>query len=238
MALQESLKNIGFEENEAKIHIFLWKNGPAAQQEISDKTKILRQTVYEVMKRMEAKGYISHSLVGKRKIYSAVEPKILLAQIKEKEENFLHAVAEFEKLKHLEKVTLASQSFIGMAGLKNLFNLTLDSSSEILWMANKDISDKIFQGYYWHNYANKRIGKKIPIKLVIEPTDKTDWDTDRTVLRETRRNPLMQKSKSSFVLFDDKIIIYSMEGEKLQGVFIQDKAMKEFFEKIFYEFWK
>lgn len=238
MEIKESLRNIGMEDNEAKIYLYLWKKGPCTQQTISDETNILRQTVYEVMKKMEAKGFVSISLVGKRKSYIAAEPKHLLNQLKEKEEFFSEALPEFEKIKSLEQIFLNSQSFVGMAGLKNLFSLTLESKSEILWLANKETSDKIFQGYYWHNYAKKRIQKKIPIKLIIEPTKQKDWDTDKKIFRETRRNSLADKEKSSFVLFDDKIIIYSLIEDKLQGVFIQDKATKQLFEKMFYDFWE
>jgi len=42
---------------------------------------------------------------------------------------------------------------------------------------------------------------------------------------------------SSFVLFDDKVIIYSLVEDELYGVFLQNKAVKDFFEKMFYEFW-
>lgn len=237
MNIDAVLKNIGFEDNEIQIYLFLLRSGSNSQQAVSDKTGILRQTVYDVMKKMETKGYISHSLVGKRKIYSAMKPELILQQLKEKEEQFIELLPELEKLQKQEQIHLFSQSFVGIKGLKNLFNLTLESDSEILWLVNRDMSDKVFFGYYWHNYAKKRITNKIPIKLLIECTQKKDWDTDKNVWRETRKNKLVKNIESSFVLFDDKIIIYSMVGEQLFGLFIQNLSMKNFFEIIFYNLW-
>jgi sugar-specific transcriptional regulator TrmB len=59
MTIQETLKNIGFEEHEITIYLYLIKKGISSRQDISDKTGILRQTVYDIMKKMLAKGNIS-----------------------------------------------------------------------------------------------------------------------------------------------------------------------------------
>ncbi len=237
MNIDRTLKEIGFEEDEIKIYLFLLKLGKSSQQSISDKTGILRQTVYDIMKKMELKGYVSQSIIGKRKIYSAIDPNILLNKIREKEDELIQIIPQLESLRNNKEVYLSSETFLDIAGLKNLFNLTLESKSGIFWFANKEISDKIFQEYYWHNYAKKRISKKIPMKLLIEPTLKKDWDTDKKSLRETRRNKMVKGMLSSFVIFDDKVIIYSMKEEQLFGVFIRNRVIKSSFENIFLNLW-
>jgi len=234
-----ALSAVGMDDTESKVYLFLLGNNASSQQTISDKTGILRQTVYDIMKKMETKGYVSITKVGKRKHYSAVPPKLLLSMLKEKEEQFLQALPELEKMSQGEQVSISSETFLGLEGLKNLFNLTLESTSEILWIANKSLYDERFQGYYWHNYAKKRIDRKIPIKLLIEPSKAKDWNTDKKVWRETRRSKLVEGLSSSFVIFDtDKVIVYSLEKGQLFGVFIQNKATKESCEKMFWEFWK
>lgn len=237
MGYEKALKTIGFEEKEVEIYLFLLKKGPVSQQVISDETRILRQTVYDLSNKMEIKGYISSTIIGRRKVYSAVSPELLLKQIKEKEEEFTQIIPELNKLKQ-ETCNVYSESFIGMSGLKNLINMTLDSQTDILWIANKSINDNVLQGYYWHNYAKKREENKIPIKLLIEPTNKKDWDTDIKSKRETRRSNIVKGMDSSFIMFDDNVIMYSLVGGDLFGILIKDKSIKESLEKMFYSFWK
>jgi len=236
MEIKETLKNIGFEEHEITIFLYLIKRGTSSQQDISDKTGILRQTVYDIMKKMLTKGYISMQKIGKRKHYSSIDPKVLLNRLKEKEEELKQIIPKLGELKE-GKIEITSEAFFGLEGLKNLFNLTLQSKSEILWIANKSLYDKTFQGYYWRNYAQKRIERKIPIKLLIEPIKETDWNTDKKVWRETKRNKFAENLTSSFVIFDDKIIIYSLEEGNIFGVFIQNISTKKSFEKMFYNLW-
>jgi hypothetical protein len=114
----------------------------------------------------------------------------------------------------------------------------LTSSTEVLWLANKRVNDAIFREYYWHNYAQKRIENKVATKLLIEPTARSDWDTDINVWRETRRHPLIKNTPSSFVLFEDKVIIYTPSKDEPYGVFIQNQSVKDLFEKIFVNLWK
>jgi sugar-specific transcriptional regulator TrmB len=237
MDIKETLKDIGFQDNEIVIYLFLLKRGSSSQQIISDEGGILRQTVYDVMKKMENKGYVTSSLVGKRKFYNAVEPEFILGQIKVKEEQFLQILPNLMSMKNNNQINLTSQIFFGVNGLRNLFDLTLSSDSEILWLCNREISDDLFQEFYWHNYSKKRIEKDIPIKLLFEPDNKKDWDTNKKEKRETRKSKFVNGLASSFVLFDDKILIYSMEEGQLQGVLIQNSVTKEMFSKIFDLLW-
>lgn len=237
MNIKETLETIGFSEKEQKIYLYLLKEGPSSQQKIADKTGILRQTIYEQMKKMSLKGQITISIKGKRKIYSALEPKLLLNQMKEKEEELKKIIPKLEQLSQPSEEVLTSQTFIGIKGLKNLFNLTLESKTEILWIANQKIHNKIFNKYFWDNYAQKRKEKKINIKLLIEPRLKNFWETNKQLLRETRKHELVKELKTSIIIFDNKTIIYSQKKDEMTGILIENKEITNFFKKIFEDYW-
>lgn len=238
MLVQETLEYIGFEPKEVQIYLYLLRHGPSLQQTIANETGLLRQTVYEMIKKMASKGYISLSSTGKRKVCSAVPARLLVDKVREKEERLLRIVPQLEQLEAEEKVSVRSESFIGIEGVKNAINLTLESSEELLWLDNITMSAKILGGdYYWLNYAEKRAERGLPIKLLISPKDKSYLDSDKGMLRETRRNELLEGIKGSIVIFEDRVIIYSVEEGQLLGVLIQNKAIKNSFEKIFRHLW-
>lgn len=237
MVINSGLENIGFKPIESQIYLYLLQKGPSSQQEISDNTQILRQTVYELVSKMELKGYISSSILKKRKVYSAIDPKILLNQLKEKEESFSRIIPELEKIKSI-KTAIYSETFIGIDGLKNMFNLTLEASTDVRWLANEKTHNELFKEYYWLNYAEKRAEHKIPIKLLVNTDIKRHlWSTGKKELREVRKTLFVNNLYSSFVVFDDKVLLYSI-GKDFHGVLIQDIELKKLFESIFDNLWK
>lgn len=237
MDLDESLKNIGMTEKEIRVYLFLLKNGPSTQQELANKTGILRQTIYELVKLMCAKGHLSLSTEGKKKIYTAVNPITLKNKLIEAQENFEQALPFLEKIMKASLIDFSSESFIGMQGLKNLFGLTLNSKTEILWIANQKKHDAVFRDYYWENYGKKRSENKIPIKILIEPELKKYWSTDHGALRQTRMHEFVKNLNSSIVLFDDNVAIYTVDEENLSGVLIKNIFIKKMFERLFNDYW-
>ncbi len=238
MDAEQALMSIGFTEQEKNIYLYLLRKGAQTQQSISDGTNILRQTIYDLMKKMESKGYVSTSLEGKRTMYLAINPDLLLEQIKEKEELFMQALPELQSLAQQQKVQISSQTFIGKKGLKNLFNMTLNATTPIMWLSNKKIHDTIFNEFFWHNYAKKRDERRIPIQLIIEPTKDKGWKTDPKIRRETKTHPYVTNLETSLVIFDDNVILYTTQEEQLFGLFIRNEFMKEFFKAMFIRLWE
>jgi HTH-type transcriptional regulator, sugar sensing transcriptional regulator len=235
MTLGEELTKIGLNSKEAKLYLELLAHGPLTQQELSNNTGILRQTVYDMMPNMENKGYVSFTVSGKRKYYSAIDPKTLVSNMKSTIDQFSSHLSEFSKI--TSQSMPSSHTFVGIKGLKNFFSQSLESKSEILWTINKSFADKIFYGYYWHNYAQKRIDKRIPIRLLIESTKDRDWDTDKSVKRMTRRHGMMNNELTSFLVYDNVVIIFSQQEENLNGTAIKDIIIADFFKKVFEKFW-
>jgi len=240
MDIRQILADMGFEEQESIIFLYLIKKGASTQQEISDNTHILRQTVYDLMKKMLTKAYVSSSIEGKKKLYSAVPPEVILNKFREKEERFENMIPQLKEMLQ-PKQEIYAESFTGLEGLKNLMNLTLNSKTEILWAADQESSEGIFKDFYWDNYGRKRVENKINLKLMMEPSEKK-WEkvykTSKDWLRETKINKIMKNTECSFALFDDKIIFYSTTKEEPFGVLIKNKEIKELIAKMFLKFWK
>ena len=188
---------------------------------------------------MEEKGLVSSTITGKRKVYSALDPDILLRRFEDMKNDLKDAVSALKDKKSLSKYKIHHESFLGLQGIKNLFKLALNSKTEQLWFAEYEIHKEIFQGAYWDNFALKRIDKNISLKLLIDKNPQLkNWKSSKKHLRETRVNSDIKDIKSSFVTFDDKTIIYSIEKDNLYGIFIQNKHMAEMYKQIFNILWK
>ena len=65
MSVQESLREIGLNEKEAKVYLSLLKNGRVTPAALAKLTKVSRPTVYNIVKSLLSKGIIAEDVGGK-----------------------------------------------------------------------------------------------------------------------------------------------------------------------------
>lgn len=78
MSTLESLKSIGFSENEAKTYLALLADYPATGYQISKKAGIPRSMIYEILGHLASRGAVMESYEGRATLYRPLEPEILL----------------------------------------------------------------------------------------------------------------------------------------------------------------
>ncbi len=232
------LESLGLDKVEISIYLLLLQKGALSQQEIAETTGLLRQTVYDRIRRLESKGTISRTNKESKPLFLAIEPRIFLEQLKEKEEEFKEILPKLEALKTNDLNQTSSSSFTGLKALKKLMQLTLTTKKEILWIANKKISDEIFSEHFWLNYATRRNELQIPINLLIESTKDKGWKTNKKEKRFVKTHSFVKEQKSSIVIFGEEIILYTALNGTYNGTHIKDKNLAIFFKRLFERLWK
>ena len=96
--LLEKVKNLGFQENDAKVYLALLELGKATVTEIGKVTKMNRTTGYDILERLCLNGVANRLTIGKKNMYIA-EPPVRLKQYlknkKQKIENNLEKLETF-----------------------------------------------------------------------------------------------------------------------------------------------
>ena len=77
MSLEQDLLEIGLDEKEAKTYLSALELGPTNIQDLTSKSSLKRSTIYEMIKNLQAKGLISETKKGKRRLFVASEPENL-----------------------------------------------------------------------------------------------------------------------------------------------------------------
>ena len=58
MNIQQTLKNLGFSDNEAIIYMATLETGVAAAQDIAEKAELKRTTTYSVLEALVKRGFV------------------------------------------------------------------------------------------------------------------------------------------------------------------------------------
>ena len=79
--LIKNLEKLNLADKEAKVYLALLELGEANIQRISNKSKIKRTTVYDVIEDLKEKGLVGTSKRKKRNYFFAENPRVILAQV-------------------------------------------------------------------------------------------------------------------------------------------------------------
>lgn len=84
--LIEKFKSLGFKEYEAKVFLVLLKGIPMSATEIANETKIIRNSLYDILKSFAERGYCNQIETSSILQYQIIDPQVILDKI-EKEFN-------------------------------------------------------------------------------------------------------------------------------------------------------
>lgn len=106
--LIEKLKSLGFKEYESKVFIVLLKGIPMSASEIAKEAKIIRNSIYDILKSFVIKGYCNEIETDTILNYQIIDPVIIMDKIqREYNDNYENKVVNlkdtFEELQTIYK---------------------------------------------------------------------------------------------------------------------------------------
>ncbi|OGD57204.1 hypothetical protein A2V71_02205 [Candidatus Berkelbacteria bacterium RBG_13_40_8] len=231
MDIKTSLEQIGLNKKQVEIYITLLQMGEGQVQEISNKTKIKRTTVYSVLDNLVKKNLVVFVDKGWHRIYYAENPrKVLLAfkeeqhDIQQKEKKYREVLPELASIYNIKAEKPKIRFYEGVEGIKQIYEetLLLAKGAEMLAYGSAVMIDKYFGKEWLNDYWKRRIKRKISVRAILEDSEvgKEYLRTDKENLRQTR---LVSKDKFPFTnlinVFGNKVYIISFKN--MMGVIIE-----------------
>ncbi len=229
----ELLEELGFTKGESTVYLALLESGPQIASELSEKSKIHRINLYDLLKKLVEKGLVTHYIKGKTKTYKALPPQTLLKIEKQRIQNLEQAIPSLEKLQKTRKDELSAELFIGKAGVKNAIDLVAISKTEVLLFASGWGFEERYPIYskQWYNKIKKN---KITIKGVI----------NENLLKENRPLPIKFTAikapitfPSTTALFENKTLIINWNSTEPIAILIQSKNIFDSYKQYFEILW-
>lgn len=246
--LKETLCQIGFTHNEAKIFIALVELGPQPANIISRKTGLQRTTVYPVIKSLEKKSLISSFLKNGVKYFTVNNLKNLLEYVERKRRLLDHhrdfvidILPKMEQLRSKMFVQPKVHYFEGRAGVQTVMEDSLDANGPIFcitciekWL-NSDMIGFIKE------YIDIRVfDKKIPLKGLVQDTEEArcflNLDNPFTEYKFVRNGTELFDNITQ--IYDNKVAIVSPERGCEFGVLMESEEFAKTQKSIFQLAWK
>ena len=139
MDLQQTIKQVGLSENQAKVYLSALELGETSMTELAKKAVLKRPTTYLVVDELILLGLLSETKKGKRRIFSAVHPRRLLQIAKFREKQIEESLPELVAIYGEPKEKPKMQMFEGINGVRLMYQEIfqwLNKKEEILAFAD------------------------------------------------------------------------------------------------------
>jgi len=231
------LRDYGLSEKEAKVYLACLKSGASTANKISNLTELRRSTTYDILQALKSKGLIGFFVKDKKYYFQAVEPRELIALLKEKEDKIKRVLPELEKIKESAREKPLVEMFEGIKGaialLEELYKekeLLVYGSAQKAYESLKHIPESL---------ARRRVEEKIKAKMIFEKSKYALFRIEDPKIRKVTEMKFlksMEKCPTVTFIAGCKVGILSFDGE-ISGVYIQDKEISDTQRIVFENLW-
>jgi sugar-specific transcriptional regulator TrmB len=233
MELLSVLRKVGLTENEGKTYLCLIKEGSLPVGEISKKTNLHRRNVYDILNRLQEKGFVSYIKKNNVNLFQATNPRKIKEEIEEQKKEFEKELPSLEKIYSSLKEKQDIRVFYGKEGLKNVFQDQLidNDSSEIKIIGASSNAYEIFP-FYFKWYDLDRVKKKIKIKAISSNKLKKIPFSEIKYFPQKYENPL------AINIYKNKVALILWNSDNPMAIVIENKEIIESYKKYFEFTWK
>ena len=243
------LINLGLEEIEANIYLYLLEYGPRTPLELSREINVDRSKVYRYVEKLVAKKLLEESNDAWGKKIQAASPKNIELFIQEKEEA-LHnqkqslpsLIENLSSIPTYSKREFEVKHYRGQDGLKQMLWNQLSAKKEILAFSYKN-KNEIAGKTYAEKIRSEQMERKIMLYEVENETDQGDyWYTGikgwEKFYNSRYIDPKTLDIKQYTAIFNNTIAIMNwIDGEEV-GVEIINSTFADMQRQLFWKFWE
>lgn len=225
------LTHLGFDLREIKIYRTLLKLGPASIRDIAARSNTNRGTAYEVLKTLLHKGIVAYFPKGKRKYFTAEDPRKFLEIAKERKSKLTDTIVRLEEEIIPELVAAKPEQsaagvhyYEGYDGialvLRDILNVVEQSKSkEYFVYSSKPVRKHLYRSF--PDFTDQRILKGIYVKAIALGAGgrEEQFSERKWISLEKRRIP-----SSYIAIYPPKCAIISLAEEAYPTAVIMDSA--------------
>lgn len=211
MHTENTLKNLGFSENEAKVYLASLEAGVSSAQEVAKKARIKRTTAYSVLSDLVKKGFVHTTSERNKTRYIALAPRQLAERFAEYQNELVGALPSLEAVYNKSQVKPKVVFYEGVEGIKEMYEETIREKPEAIFMYVTDNIFKFLPGFP-NDYLRQRKVNGIRARRIAPKSPRWMFhrSRDKEELSETLMLPTdLYNPEIEINIYNDKVAFMS-----------------------------
>ncbi|MCR4281157.1 MAG: hypothetical protein NUV88_02380 [Candidatus Kaiserbacteria bacterium] len=224
---KKELMDAGLSEKQADVYLACLEAGPSKIPAIASTAQIKRTTVYGIVEELVAMGLVRSSYKGKRQLYEAQDPALILSMLEAKKKRLADVLPGLSSLFISHHVRPKIRFFEGREGVKKIYDDALECKSKELKQVvrvrqhNEAVGDAFIK-----EFIRKRIARGI-VTRNLHPKHGDLYTSERgmedvKLKRYVRYLPPSVFYAAIIMIYDHKVAMVSTKEENF-GFIIESK---------------
>jgi HTH-type transcriptional regulator, sugar sensing transcriptional regulator len=241
MEYVKHLENLGLSQKEVCVYIKALEMGQFSIASISHETNIKRPTCYVVVDSLIQRGLISLVPQGRKSLYCAESPEILIDDMEKNVALARSVVPYLQKIRGEKSAVPVVKFFTGRRGIEAIYKDILKEKKGVTLcsMTPADQLTNMVGKDFFDTWVKSRIEKGILSRVLVPLEDKGKdmvVTTDEKSLRETRYLPKEFIIKTTFGTYGNKVAFFSSRKDNMSFI-ITSNEFKETIQNFFDYLW-
>lgn len=212
------LLSTGLDEQRAGLYLAALGKGETSAKELANELGIGRTAVYDNLRVLEERGYVTTIMHGKRKMYVPLHPKELYKKFENQKNQLKDLLPDFLALYASKDAQPFVQLFQGPFAAREIFEDILRvTKKEYLYFSPQDLSLQTLDRAYIEKWIKRRVEKglrsrSLRVKSHTVPNDPL-FNAEAEYLRHIRYVPAYMDLKSSIYIYENNISVISTKKE-------------------------
>ncbi len=229
----QTFRDVGLTEIESGVYLALLESGSSHVGLIIKKTGLHKATIYQTLERLLEKGLVGYAIEGNIKTFYAVNPEVILDQLKEKEENFKKLLPDLKHKLETAKKPVFAEIFRGKKGIITVYRDILSYNEYFNLGAGIPIVEIL--GPFFYQIQKIKQKRKIKAKLLISEKHR-GTSLIQSLAGEFRYLPKEFEGPINTVIYGDKVAI--IVWSDLMAFVLESKETSKAYKKYFDVLWK
>ncbi len=226
--LLKVLRDVGLNENEARVYLALLSLGPSGIQNIARSAEIKRTTCYNIIESLKLLGLVKSELAGWKKLLVAIDPEQLGNLLEQRRKKFQENLQEFQVLSHTKEKGGVIQYYEGLEAVKSVYeSLIKDIQPHEDYLIISNIDDWYrLDPQYFEKFTRRRAKLNIKIRLLLidSPVAKKYQQMQKNYNQTIKILPKNTKFKVNLVVTPQRIAIHQLTMP-IMAIVIENKSI-------------
>jgi sugar-specific transcriptional regulator TrmB len=236
---------LGLEFRDMRVYESLYEADQSSLRTIAVQTGLNRGTVYEIIKKLSGLGLVSFTQSGERRRYTAADPEVLIALIRERRDQLKHLegpatryAAALQTRKRRAKSQYNAQFYEGDEGVASILRDVLQTVQSLAARNYCVISSQRASNFIYTNFksfSRQRAKLDIFVRVISDAPA-----GEKLVLAERRQlHDSGHELNGYTIVYGDKTALISLSGtNELSGVVITDVGTANMQRLVFEQLWE